>query len=427
MKTKMNTLKAICLTATLAITTVSSTGCSIPHFLDTSKAEVEQSNISVVLGATANEPTPNISLAKDEIYNASYAYGFRNVIVDDGNPFQAVDGDLRHTDHNDKLSDSNKASDASTYTKKFIEEGQTASAETAEKDTATAIRLASNSLSNCAGKKTIVLIDNGISTKGSVAFTTFEGWNVEASLEAIDENLLPDLTGIDVVWYVASTVQPQESLSTTDMIALQDFWNSYLQKCGAESVTITNAINTNSEVSSEGLPEVTTVGVTKDASIIHVTNIETINETLEEASGDEKENVADDAFNDGIKISETILKFKPNSTEIEDKESATELLQPIADALINSTHKVIILGTTATVPSEDKCVPFSLKRAETVKKLLVEMGVPENKLQTKGLGYENEFHVNDIDANGSLNDKATENRAIYIFDITSETGSKYAK
>ena len=426
MKNKI--IKTVCVVATLVMATITSTGCSIPGIGDP-PSKLEKTNVSIILSPTANEPTPNVSLAQDIIYEASYSYAFRNIIIDDGMPFEAVNGDLTHTEHDEHLSESNKKIDAQAYTKKFIESANEASAVSSEKDTVKALKMAADSLNGLDGKKTIVLVDNGISTTGNVAFETFNGFDAQGSLENIDEGTLPNLEGINIIWYdFASTLQPQQSLSSNDMIELQKFWTGYLEKAGASDVVIKNAINTNANVSVSNLPPVSTVEVTKEKQWIVTKDVTDVNNEVENASDDKKNGIVSTALDDGVKIDETMLYFEPESSTIANKEAAVELLKPTADFLISTSQEIVILGTTATVPtSPDKCVNFSLQRANAVKSLFIELGVAESQINCKGLGYDNEFHIPDSDRNGNLNENAPKNRAVIIYRADSEIGKKYTK
>lgn len=414
--------------AMLAMITITSTGCSIPGIGDPTSMP-EKTNVSIIISPTANEPIPNISLAQDIIYEASYSYAFRNVIVDDGMPFEAVNGDLTHAEHDEHLSESNKKLDAQAYTKKFIESANETAAVSPEKDTVKALKMAANSLNGLDGKKTIVLVDNGISTTGSVAFETFNGFNAQESLKNVDESTLPNLKGINVIWFdFGSTLQPQQSLSSNDMVELQKFWTGYLEKAGASDVIIKNAISTNNEPTINDLPPVSTVEVSTEKQWIVTKDVTDVNNEVENASDDKKNGIVSTALDDGVKIDETMLYFEPESSTIANKEAAVELLKPTADFLISTSQEIVILGTTATVPtSPDKCVNFSLQRANAVKSLFVELGVAESQINCKGLGYDNEFHIPDSDGNGNLNENAPKNRAVLIYRANSEIGKKYTK
>ena len=425
---KNNIIKTVCVAATLVITTITSTGCSILGIFDPTPMP-EKTNVSIILSPTANEPTPNVSLAQDIIYEASYSYAFRNIIIDDGIPFEAVNGDLTHTEHDEHLSESNKKLDAQAYTKKFIESANETAAVSPEKDTVKALKMAANSLDGLDGKKTIVLVDNGISTTGSVAFETFNGFNAQESLKNVDESTLPNLKGINVIWFdFGSTLQPQQSLSSNDMVELQKFWTGYLEKAGASDVIIKNAISTNNEPTINDLPPVSTVEVSTEKQWIVTKDVTDVNNEVENASDDKKNGIVSTALDDGVKIDETMLYFEPESSVIANKEAAVELLKPTADFLISTSQEIVILGTTATVPtSPDKCVNFSLQRANAVKSLFVELGVAESQINCKGLGYDNEFHIPDSDGNGNLNENAPKNRAVLIYRADSEIGKKYTK
>ena len=426
MKNKI--IKTVCVVATLVMTTITSTGCSIPGIGDP-PSKLEKTNVSIILSPTANEPTPNVSLAQDIIYEASYSYAFRNIIIDDGMPFEAVNGDLTHTEHDEHLSESNKKIDAQAYTKKIIESANEASAVSSEKDTVKALKMAADSLNGLDGKKTIVLVDNGISTTGNVAFETFIGFDAQGSLENIDEGTLPNLKGIHIVWYdFGSTLQPQQSLSSNDMVELQKFWTGYLEKAGASDVIIKNAISTSNESTINDFPPVSTVEVSTEKQWIVTKDVTDVNNEVENASDDKKNDIVSTALNDGVKIDETMLYFEPESSVIANREAAVELLKPTADFLISTSQEIVILGTTATVPtSPDKCVNFSLQRANAVKSLFIELGVAESQINCKGLGYDNEFHIPDSDRNGNLNENAPKNRAVIIYRADSEIGKKYTK
>ena len=68
----------------------------------------------------------------------------------------------------------------------FIEKAENAKAVTSEKDTLKTIRLAADTLADSEGDKTIVFIDNGISTTGIVTFKSFKNFDVEKSIKRIE-------------------------------------------------------------------------------------------------------------------------------------------------------------------------------------------------------------------------------------------------
>lgn len=72
--------------------------------------------------------------------------------------------------------------------------------------------------------------------------------------------------------------------------------------------------------------------------------------------------------------------------------------------------------------SRRPAVPGSLRRAEAVRQLMIDMGTSETQIKhVIGLGYDHEFHVEDLNADGSLNEKnAPENRAVLVIGTSTE-------
>ena len=87
--------------------------------------------------------------------------------------------------------------------------------------------------------------------------------------------------------------------------------------------------------------------------------------------------------------------------------------------LAQPEFKLLIAGTTATVGTNESCVALSQARAEAVKSLLVSLGVSEDRIETVGLGYDHEYHLDDLNSDGTLNDNAASNRAVILFDVNS--------
>jgi OOP family OmpA-OmpF porin len=61
----------------------------------------------------------------------------------------------------------------------------------------------------------------------------------------------------------------------------------------------------------------------------------------------------------------------------------------------------------------DKLV--GIVRAETVKRLLVDLGVPDQRISTRGVGTHHRQHVDDLDDEGNLvPEAAVKNRAVFV-------------
>jgi len=53
------------------------------------------------------------------------------------------------------------------------------------------------------------------------------------------------------------------------------------------------------------------------------------------------------------------------------------------------------------------------------------MNVTSEQLITIGLGFENEFHIPDLNSDGTLNENAAKNRSVIFVDADSDIGKSY--
>lgn len=429
---KKKVLNLILVTMLMIAQGISLTGCTevINEAKTTFGVSNEDStpvkNVAVIISPTANQHKPDISLAYDEIYDSCYSYGYKSCIVDDGSAYLAFEADLSKEDRTSGLSEQNKKLDAEAYVNSFIEKADTVQALTAEKDTIKSIRLAADSLADCEGEKTIVLIDNGISTTGIESFKTFIDFNADQCISALSESDYPILKNISIVWYsLGDTVSPQEELSNIDIKNLQDFWEKYFKKAGATDVRFSKKLTINQNVDNSSLPWVSTVKVTPEKS--KTPDFKSLMKEVEDLPEDKRNDTIEDALLLGMKFDEVSAQFLPDSYEITDKAAVIKIMMPLASYLNNNTNKrVLLLGCTATVGSNDSCIVFSKKRSEALKSILVnDMNVESSQLITVGLGYENDFHIDDLNEDGTLNENAAKNRSVIFVAADSEIGKSY--
>lgn len=419
--------------AALVAALTSFTGCSPDEIKDyigneTTASAATASHVCLIVSPTANQAKPDATLAEAELYDSSFSYGYKCVVCDDGNPFLAFADDMTRIDRNINLSERNQKLDAQAYTAAFIEQAEAVQAVAAEKDVVKSLHLAADSLASYNGEKTIVLIDNGISTSGVAAFSSFQGFDVEKAIAALDESDYPDLTNITVVWYsLGSTVSPQEELSFEDLANLQSFWQKYLENAGASNIQFPKNVAVNTTTDHSALPWVSTVDVTPTVS--KIPGFDDIAEEAETLSEEKRDDLYDEVLDVGLKFDEDAAHFKPNSYELLDRAAAVKLMRPFAMYLkANADQQVLLIGTTATDGSNQSCIEFSKGRAETLKELLVsDMGVDASQLVIVGLGYEHAFHIDDLNEDGTLNETvAPKNRSVIFVAADSEIGRKYA-
>ena len=122
-------------------------------------------------------------------------------------------------------------------------------------------------------------------------------------------------------------------------------------------------------------------------------------------------------------LDEYSIQFHPNEAKLLTEPSEFLLL---VDDLITymKEHKeytILLCGSTATGKSQESCMELSKMRAEKIKELLLDTGILEKQIVTVGLGFEHDFHSNDLDENGQLiEEQAKKNRAVIILEYDTE-------
>ncbi|MBF0234584.1 MAG: OmpA family protein [Desulfamplus sp.] len=93
--------------------------------------------------------------------------------------------------------------------------------------------------------------------------------------------------------------------------------------------------------------------------------------------------------NQGTREISLPIVFENNSYELQNDQNTTQILENISIALQNKDVKLIIEGHTDAVGSKDYNISLSKQRAATVKNYLLQRGLKNNNLITRGMGYEN--------------------------------------
>lgn len=264
-------------------------------------------------------------------------------------------------------------------------------ASTPESNLFDAIRIANDQLAS--GDATdrenlLIIVDSGISTTGPINFTepeVREGlYNPAEFIEKLrEEGTLGKFGNIDkVVWYgLGETSDPQVAPNEGAKKAMKNFYRALFEAAGVPlSENDDEVFLAGSGVLPSGeLPEVSSVEMPR-ISLDESGEPVGFGATLEFGeSGDEGQNI----------------RFAFGSNTIEDEDAVREMLQPYIDQIIDfpSIH-VTISGFTDTVGSEESNQLLSQERAEAVKKLFVEAGVPDQQLTAVGRG-ESETYSSD--------------------------------
>lgn len=315
-------------------------------------------------------------------------------------------------------------------------------ADSAEVDLLAAIREASNVLANSKFKdlsdKRIIIVDTGISTAGELNFLDIDFLTASPEISDIITQLkeyegtgvLPDLSGITVTFIgtgdgLAEPAEPQR-LSITDKKYVRDLWKEVVLACGAEDVLFESAAgwdtpNIYTEDAESEFPYVSTVAFSHD-KVINLPDPD-----LYKSNDPDSWPPLPEPPVFEIELSSQMIGFRPDSSALQNEQSASNILKPFAEELENffelyPDKKAWVVGTTATIyKNGDGSVELSIERAEIVKRKLVEeFGIPEDRLVTIGLGARFPWAV-DAWVNGSFDTVvAQENRAVWILSDNSE-------
>lgn len=379
------------------------TGCS-----DTGNEEIA---LAVVGSPHSNEPSFPLNAAsiKDKLYNCCYTYGSVSFITNDGNPKVVYQTDIPKPEKSG-LSENKKKTIASNYTNQLLKELSNLSSEVSEVNTLKAITYAAQTFSgsSTSADKVLVIMDSGLSTVGYLDFTKgLLNADTDSIVEALKKaEAIPNLTDVNVVWmYLGQTAEPQQELSETEKHKLKEIWQSILTEGGAKSIGFVNDIA--SDEPDDSLPSVSVVDVQERS--IDVEPVEVVIEPPIET----------------IVLDNTSVRFIGDKAEFVDYEEASSVLEQYAQVLLkHPNNKVYVIGTTAT-GSTDFCNELSINRANAVCQVLVSYGVPESQLIPIGMGYEDPWHIDDVDDSGKqIEEYACQNRKVLIVDVNGDDASR---
>ena len=293
-----------------------------------------------------------------------------------------------------------------------------------EVDTLSALYTAVEALNTIEGsmatsvEKEIIILDTGLCTSGALNFLVpeyqrllnYEGklWENESMdtevsnmINQLEEQAeIPNLKGIRVTWYgLGQTSEPQATLSKIEIQNLQYIWGELLTKAGSlpstkygtdEKYGIFVSISTYGSIESDQ----------------YVTPVPLI-------PGD-----------DDVSFPESKIEFCPNSDDYlsSDEDEIKEKLSPYTYLQNYSSKKILLIGTTSSWNGGS--LKLAEKRAEKVKSSLINLGVPEECIVVKGVGYDLNF-CKDDSPNGRFEETiAKENRSVLILVYDSSEAQK---
>lgn len=238
--------------------------------------------------------------------------------------------------------------------------------------------------------KVLYVMSNGIQTTGLLNMHKHNilDADVEALVSQIEPNL-PDMSSYKIVWSgIGDTADGQAKLDEGNKTKLKQIWSAIIESAGS-SVEFIND-NTTSNDNPSDWPR--------------VSNVPIINSELNEDSLTV------------VKLDNETIKFNEGDGTIANIDNARKALEPIASTLkANPSINVVLAASTASWGSDEYCNDLSNKRSNSVRRLLLDLGVDQSQISTRIIGRkECKLRVDDLDSNGNLNSNADKNRAVFI-------------
>ena len=359
-------------------------GCSVIPSKDGAADSAVATDTALIL--TQGDGMPTLTNAEDflDCVNVTPG-GSAGLVVADGKPFAVGPQRFDQVKNNDIQ----QARADKTARYQLVEAVQGAAATTPETDLISAISLASRMLSaGTADSKVMVIRHSGVNTGTSLPMQDLDLLNTDPAqlLDQLDAAaMLPQLNGVAVEFYgLGDVAGSQGTLSAQQVQWLKNFWQGFFDRTGA-NVTFNTDI-----VSGDALT----------------------------ANGHKVTPLAPAGAPTFIKVSAEQVDFQPDSTTFLDEAAARKALNGLAEQLKGTSAHYIVAGSTARVDnaSREGAQALSLARAQAVRSVLAEAGVPADQIICLGLG-------NEPTSVRSANE--AENRCVYVVSSDSVQATEF--
>ena len=329
--------------------------------------------VTLAIGARANSPTPVLPPAIVDLMREAAKQSQKISLVRvDGAPSTALEATFKTEAANDVA----RRSELDNFLRQLQGKVDALRPKTAEADVLAAINEAAR-ITPEGG--TVVVLDSGLQTAGQLQFQspgTFGADPVEVVDYLTKRSLMPRLAERSVVLVgLGNTADPQQPLDPSLRTKVTSLWQTIVSKAGASCVETLDTAGSRKSVTTD-VP-VTAVAVPT------VPPFSPCGETV---------------LRDGDTVG-----FLGDQAVFRDPAAARRTLQDLATLVINGRQRVELIGTTAMAgPSEAGRIALSERRAAAVKDVLVELGVPADRITTRGVGATWPDRVPDVAPDGSL-------------------------
>jgi outer membrane protein OmpA-like peptidoglycan-associated protein len=237
---------------------------------------------------------------------------------------------------------------------------------------------------------TVVLFDSGLQTVAPLDFR--QPGLLEAKPEDVAAKLgvneTPDLSGRSVyLMGIGDTASPQRPLSQNQHDNVVAIWQAIAGAGGAACVNpLTDPpVDAAARITD---PRVSSVPVPTLPALV--------------ACGE-------------TKLSDSTLGFVADEPTLRDPDAAKAYLSRYVPDIQAKHEHVLLIGTTARWGTRKGQEGLSTQRAETIKGLLTQLGVPATSISTKGVGSYSTYYQPDGGPNGPLNPAvAARNRSVIV-------------
>ena len=338
--------------------------------------------VALAVGVRSNNPTPSLSQPGQPVLAAmKSAIGVHKqitIVRIDGNPSIIFSQAFAPTGENSqaiKVDEDTYINNVNQVLAGTTQAATDIKAQTPQADVLTALTEAAGAVP--AGGNVIVM-DSGLQTVAPLDFATGllsdDPQTIVDYMKSAGE--LPNLTGRHVYFVgLGWTASPQPSLGIPYSKKVIEIWEQIAKVADASCVAINPTPDTASAV--PGLPTVSIVTPPP----------------LPQPPVACSATVLNDANHVGFGFA---------STTFRDPSGARTTLRQLADVMLKTGESVTLTGSTSSEGSDQFNLALSLQRAEAVKAVLMQLGVPASRITTYGDGSHLPGRLNDRGANGQL-------------------------